>query len=394
MPNVALKHEKNIISMFPDLKDNIERSQYIKDVTIKCINVYKKTKKIEIILVSDKLIPPSVIYSLKNNFKRIFCVPEVLVKFSYSCEFTLQNVLEQYWKDLLFVLSCHAITAKALLNNATYRLDSNKLEVNLANKTSEILTRKKCDIQLQNMLSEYFGKQTRVVFLDYIPTMMDKENYIKQKEKQEYKLVTDTILENAYGDNATVVKKEEPKPKSKYIRQRRANSDIYGKIFDDPTVKIVDITQDSGDIALNGEVFRVETRELQNEKILYMFDVTDYTSSITCKMFVKKEDIDNIKGNVKEGAVLKVRGTAQYDKYIRDTSVFVTDIIQGIEKKQRMDNSPEKRVELHLHTQMSTMDGVSSPSALIKRAKDWGHKAIAITDHGVLHSSPGNVAWE
>ena len=114
-------------------------------------------------------------------------------------------------------------------------------------------------------------------------------NYIKQKEKEEYKLVTDTILENAYGDRAPVAKKEGPKNKPKYTKQRLANSDIYGKVFDDSTMKIIDITQDSGDIALSGEVFRTETRELQNGKILYMFDITDYTSSISCKLFVKKK---------------------------------------------------------------------------------------------------------
>ena len=105
-------------------------------------------------------------------------------------------------------------------------------------------------------------------------------------------------------------------------------------------------------------------------------------------MFLKQEELSNVRDHVKEGIVLTIRGNAQYDKYVREVSVLATDIIKGQEKEERMDNAEEKQVELHMHTQMSAMDGVSSATDLIKRASKWGHKAIAITDHGVVQAFP------
>ena len=388
MQNVAVS-KKNIFSVFPDLKDNTERSKYIENISISSINVYRKSKRIELILSSNNLVPPSVIYSLKKNFERIFEVNTVLMKLNYTEEFELHDVLEKYWQDIIFVTSCEIMPAKLFLKNASYSIENSKLVINLVTRGIDILINRKCDVVIEKIIKEYYGKDIRVDFVEYSVTEQDKKDYIKQKEKEEYKLVTDTILENAYGEiNQPVVKKEDAKSKNKYVKPKVPNSDIFGKVFTDPTTKIIEITQDSGDIALNGEVFRIETRELQNGKVLFMFDVTDYTSSITCKMFLKEEEYEHIKGIIKDGTVLKIKGLAQYDKYIKETSVFVTDIMPGIARQERMDNAPQKRVELHLHTQMSAMDGVSSAKDLIKRAKKWGHKAIAITDHGVVQAYP------
>lgn len=387
MQNVALPKKKNIFSIFPDLKMNIERRKYIENVTIKSINVFKKTKRIELKLVSVDLIPPSVIYSLQKEFERIFELNDVDVKFEYINEFKLEDVLDRYWEDIIFVVSCDVMLAKLFLKNSTYKVDNNKLVVRLMTKGIDILMNKDCNLKIEKILERYYQKEIRIKFEEHSITDKEKEDYIKQKEKEEYKFITDTILENAYGStNQVVVKKEEPK--NKYIKQKAQNSDIFGKVFNDLPTKIVDITSDVGDVAIEGEVFRIETRELQNGKILFMFDITDYTSSITCKMFIKRDGFEKIKESVKEGAILKVKGLAQYDKYIKETSLFVDDIMHGLAKKERMDNSKEKRVELHLHTQMSTMDGVSSAKDLIKRAKKWGHKAIAITDHGVVQAFP------
>ena len=389
MQNVAVSKEKNIFSIFPELKDNIERSKYIENAKIKSINVYRKTKKIELNLEMGSIVPPSVIYSLHKNLERIFEVNTVVLKLCYLEEFTIEYVLEKYWQDIIFVVSCMVMPAKLFLKNATYTLKDNKLVVNLVTRGLDILVNRNCGTVIESLIEEYFGKKIRVQFIEYTVTTKEKEDYIKQKEKEEYKLVTDTLLDNAYGDiNQTVANKEKVTPKNRYVKQKMTSSDIFGKVFNEPITKIVDITQDLGDIALNGEVFRIETKELQNGKVLFMFDVTDYTSSITCKMFLKEEEYAHIKDIIKDGTVLKIKGLAQYDKYIRETSIFVTDIMHGIEQEKRMDNASKKRVELHLHTQMSAMDGVSSAKDLIKRAKEWGHKAIAITDHGVVQAYP------
>lgn len=156
-------------------------------------------------------------------------------------------------------------------------------------------------------------------------------------------------------------------------------------------MKIIDVTPDSGKVAVAGEVFRTESREIRGGKFIYIFDITDYTSSVTVKMFVEKKDFSNISERIVEGACLRIRGDAQYDKFSKELAIMAFDIVET-EKEIKHDDAKEKRVELHLHTQMSAMDGVTPVKKLVKRAAAWGHKAIAITDHGVVQAYPDAYA--
>ena len=382
MQNIAIRGKKTLLSVFPNLKENEERGKYLDNVTLECINVYKKSKRIELNMLAENFLPPSVIFSVKRSMEKFFEQLDVTVKFSYISEFTTKDILDKYWNDILFVVSCNFIIAKAMLKNSKYEITENKLKIFV--NSPDIF--KKCGIVIERILKNYYAKDVRVEFCELIKSDSELEDYIKKKEREEYKAVTDTL-------NDVMVKEEKhdnvhKKEVKREIRKKKIKSDIYGSEFNDTPIKIVDITQDSGDIVFEGEIFRVDVRDLQNDKKLFIFDVTDYTSSITCKMFIKKDELDKLKENVKAGVVLKIKGFAQYDKYIKETSVLVTDILKGIKKEERMDNSEEKRVELHLHTQMSAMDGVSSAGDLIERAKKWGHKAIAITDHGVVQAFP------
>ena len=134
----------------------------------------------------------------------------------------------------------------------------------------------------------------------------------------------------------------------------------------------------------------VETREIRNEKTIIIMSVTDFTDSIVLKIFTRNEDRDELLGNLKKGAFLKIKGVTTIDKF--DSELTIGSIV-GIKKiadftTTRMDTSPEKRVELHCHTKMSDMDGVSECKDIVKRAMKWGHKAIAITDHGDVQAFP------
>ena len=140
-----------------------------------------------------------------------------------------------------------------------------------------------------------------------------------------------------------------------------------------------------GEITIRGQVTSVEAREIRNEKTIYMFNITDFTDTITVKMFLHNEQVPEISGAIKKGAFLKLKGVTTIDKFDHEITI---GSLAGIRKisdftTSRMDNSPEKRVELHCHTKMSDMDGVTDASVLVKRAYKWGHPAIAITDHGV-----------
>ena len=164
---------------------------------------------------------------------------------------------------------------------------------------------------------------------------------------------------------------------------------IYGKKVTGNPLAMVDVTSDSGEVVVAGRVLKCELRELKSGRKLFTFDMSDGTSSITCKCFPDEARVEALTAAVISGAGVKLRGEAQFDKYsdemcimLRDASPYtLTDI-------KRKDNAPVKRVELHLHTQMSSLDAISGTKAMVRRAAAWGHKAVAITDHGVVQAFP------
>ena len=155
-------------------------------------------------------------------------------------------------------------------------------------------------------------------------------------------------------------------------------------------VKIKDLGVDDKKVSLEGEVINTEDRELKSGRVLYSFDLYDGTSTLTCKAFLDKKNAKKVMGRVKNAKAIKIAGTAQMDSFSHEQTVMAYTIleIEPHKKEVRMDNAEEKRVELHMHTKMSQMDGMTAATDLIKRAMKWGMKSIAITDHGVVQAFP------
>ena len=158
----------------------------------------------------------------------------------------------------------------------------------------------------------------------------------------------------------------------------------------EPLVKVQDLGVEDGKVALQGEVLYSEDRTLKSGKTLFSFDLYDGTSTITCKAFLEKDKAKKIMKRIQKSKGIKLSGTAQMDTFSNELTVMANTIIEteGIKKEIRQDNSEVKRVELHMHTQMSQMDAMTSATDLIKRAMKWGMKSIAITDHGVVQAFP------
>ena len=158
----------------------------------------------------------------------------------------------------------------------------------------------------------------------------------------------------------------------------------------DPLVKISELGVDDGKVSIDGEVIDMEDRELKSGKTLLSFDIYDGSSTMTCKAFLNKENSKKVIKRIKNAKGIKIAGTAQMDTFSHELTVMANTIIEstGVKKEIRQDNSQVKRVELHMHTQMSQMDAMTSATDLIKRAMKWGMKSIAITDHGVLQAFP------
>ena len=205
--------------------------------------------------------------------------------------------------------------------------------------------------------------------------------------------MTDRARETNTGQQPTkaVNKPTEKKPYEKkentYKREAKAENAIYGRNISIEATPINEINERSGYVAVLGDVFKVDTMETKTGKIILTFYITDYTSSITVKCFLKPQEQEEVLDNVKKGLYCKVRGEAVYDTYQREVVIMGRDILK-MKKMEKMDGAEEKRVELHCHTTMSAMDGVTPVSKIVERAAKWGHPAIAITDHGGVQAFP------
>ena len=184
---------------------------------------------------------------------------------------------------------------------------------------------------------------------------------------------------------------------TKTLKQSDNPDVIYGRDFEEEALHIEDIIGEMGEVVIRGKVLKLDSREIKNEKTIIMFDVTDFTDTIGIKMFTRNEFVTELMGKLKPGTFLKIKGVATLDKFDHELTI---GSIQGIKKisdftTTRMDMAPHKRVELHCHTKMSDMDGVSEAKDIVKRAYKWGHKAIAITDHGVVQGfTDANHVWD
>ena len=161
---------------------------------------------------------------------------------------------------------------------------------------------------------------------------------------------------------------------------------LYGREFEDEAIPIEDIIGEMGEVTIRGKVLKTDSRQIRNERSIVMFDVTDFTDTMTVKLFVKNDFVKELLGGLKAGTFVKIKGVATLDKFDHELTL---GSITGIRKipnftTVRRDMALHKRVELHCHTKMSDFDGVSEAKDIVRRAYNWGHRAIAITDHGVV----------
>ena len=227
----------------------------------------------------------------------------------------------------------------------------------------------------------------------------EKEKTVETEEK------TKTIAKTA-GNRADASKNgtNYAKPKQKFEKRgefrRKFESDngkksmnpdvIYGRDFEEESMEIEKIDGPIGEVVIRGKILSVDTREIRNEKTIIIFSVTDFTDTIVLKIFARNDDVPELLKEISGGKFVRVKGVATIDKF--DSELTIGSIV-GIKKcadftTVRMDTSVEKRIELHCHTKMSDMDGVSDVKDIVKRAMKWGHKAIAITDHGDVQAFP------
>ena len=250
--------------------------------------------------------------------------------------------------------------------------------------------------KLEHIFSERFDMPLGIV-LGWLPKKKSKYAvYADSAMKEEIAQIVQTY-EQAKEDQKDVEKqevqqREKPAFKKNYVKQRLPeDKDIfYGRNFEGEETEIHESIDEMGEVVVRGKIIQLETREIRNEKTIVMFAVTDFTDTIKAKVFTKNERLPELLDKLKEGAFIKMKAVAMMDQFEHDIALGSVSGIKTIPDftEKRMDHSPVKRVELHCHTTMSDMDGVTDVKKLLKTAMGWGHQAMAITDHGVVQAFP------
>ena len=373
---------KGFVEMFPEVGPDEEVLGFFREVGINNIAMFRKSKKLEIKGASAKLIPAQLVSQAEQSIVEACGFDRVEIKLRYDLKLPLEQIISQYWDSLIHMLNSRVALSRGILSGCSWEFGGGRLFIQLKTAGVQILKNQECDRILEEYLKEAFGAEIRVEFSDQPLDEGHREEYLEFKETEEARAVSVSIAETANG-----------KPGAKKGRKKEAEPEagvldvILGKNFNDARVRMSELTQDSGRVSVGGDISNVAFREIRGGRYLCSFDITDYTSSVTVKFFFLKDDLELRQEQIKDGLNFKVRGEVQYDKYSRDIALLATDILE-IEKQQKMDTAEVKRVELHLHTQMSSMDAVTPAAELVKRAAEWGHRAVAITDHGVLQAYP------
>lgn len=359
---------------------------------IESVSLRKRTKVLELEISSDNYIEIGEIESFSNFLKERFDLNDSKITVKYTEEVKIRPIEEEL-KNIIFSMSKKYPALKAAANNSEYEVVGNTITFNFKIPVSGFLKTMEYDKEINKVIKYMYGKHYDINFIDNL----DSEELVKiaeDKRANEMMFIKDIKTTQSYNAPEPPKKFEENKQEVKADGDdKKVNSLlIVGRNANikEPAVKITDITPNEGRVALQGEVSNIEAKELRSGKTLISFDLYDGSNSMTCKVFCKPGDDVEVLPKLKKAKGVKLVGSAGYSNYSHEVELIANTIIEteGMRKTKRQDKAEVKRVELHMHTQMSQMDAMSSAKDLIKRAMSWGMKSIAITDHGVVQSFP------
>ena len=384
-----------MLNIVKDVFKDYKEEDNITNAKIENINLFKKTKKLEIQLLTEKNIKIREISRFEEYLKNRFQIQKVSINIEMGekgARPLFPQELKNDWKDIVEYIYKKFPLTKAILSTSTVETEEYKVIVKLKTKNADFLHSYEIDKEIEQIISNLYGIKCKVEYKEDVTNEFIKKQseYLEELEKEACQNLINEI--NVQNEMNAQMEKQNREEVIESSQEQEKNPLIFGRTdkIKEQIVKIADLTPDYGRVAIEGRVISTDSRELKNGKTLAMFNIYDGTSTITCKSFVEAEKAPVVLERLSEAKRLKISGNAQYDNFAKELGVIANIIVEmpDIELVKRKDFAKEKRVELHLHTQMSQMDGVSSATDLIKRASSWGMKAIAITDHGVVQSFP------
>ena len=428
--------------VFSTLKVPEEIGVYLTDTEVTRVSKTSTNSLARVYLSSERLISKQVIYKAEDALKKqIFRMKNmdvrIIDRYRLSKQYTPVKIMEIYYDSILFELEKYWTLEYNLLKNSQWEFDGEHclvltledgflsrtyadtladyfkkiflnrfgFEIDVIYKYAkkegshyELENEHKLNLRVAQIEKNMRAAQaagdgvnedsSKTAFSKGTSTSSKSENAASSGTKSNDGAVQENSRQSSFGDkNRTQFGQKGSQ--NEYYKKKPSNPDVlYGRDFDEEPMPIEQVDSALGEIVIAGMIRKVDEREIRNERTILMFDLTDFTDTITVKMFIANAQLPEVKEYIKKGNFIKVKGVAALDRY--DQEISITSV-WGIRKSQdnrevRNDLSLHKRVELHCHTKMSDMDGVSSVSDIIKQAIRWGHKGIAITDHGVVQA--------
>ena len=427
------------LEVFPTLQLNHEMKGLLSEATVTKVASNRNRDFIRVYFDNTRLIPKRDIWRLEEDMRQqLFPNQKMQIKlmehYRLSGQYTAKTLLDTYKESMLCEIKEYSLLLYNIFRKAEIRFEEDMqmtliLEDTLIARESqdeliEVLDkiiRERCgiqtkfDIQFVEKKESHYKKDTDHQIDLEVESIVRRTAAAKSEHEQEH--AEDEMLGAVAKENeADTSKAQSPKEQSakvaktksaadaesrqngkkggvkkrEYGLKRSDNPDVfYGRDFDEEAVTIDTIQGEVGEVVIRGQIIDTDMRELRNgEKTIVKIVITDFTDTIAAKIFVKNEQRDELMEHLKKGNFIKIKGVTTMDKFDHEIGL---SFLAGMKKipdftTPRLDNSMEKRVELHCHTKMSDMDGVSDVKDIIKRAKAWGHKAIAITDHGAVQA--------
>lgn len=350
-------------------------------VDITQFQIFKKERMVHVTMESGAFVHPALLDEFCAEIREHFGLTDVKLDITYTQSVLNEETAAAIYESVQAEILKKLPAARGLLLNSSATFENGSFVVCLQFGGAQTLEEKGVLKQIENILKETYKSEVAVSF-GAGETSPDK--VLEMIENQRTQLIKDAG-EAALAAETAASKK--PAPKVKREKPETDENILLGKPFGGVVTPISEIDQYSGKVIVEGEVIYNEVRELRNEKVLVELYVADKKSAIICKAFMTKEEFEPLKGQLKKLGAVRISGQAQYDTYVREVVISFKNMMK-ISLPQPQDTAEEKRVELHAHTAMSAMDAIVKPSQLIARAAAWGHKAIAITDHGVVQAYP------
>ena len=381
-----------------DSQFGINLPQQISQGELTQLNINKQARLITLAVKFNGLVERNTLFDTEKLITKALAYHTVI-----KPHFPTELFSADYFPQLYAAVRRDIPSINGTLNNAEVRFENNTLTINLLNGGKTLLDSKGFDKALTKLISEEFNLYISVNYTgtfeveenseEYKAAIQDaqekvnRENLQKAAEFYQEEAETAEKREEKHAENTTVeIEVREGKFATPQIIQSSIRP-LYGRSIRGKMIPISSISGDSGRIVVWGDVFDIEKKVTKSgDKNIFTIDITDYTGSTTAKVFnsIKESAVID---NIKKGDTIVVQGDVEYDKYAGELVVNARSIGTA-QKVKVVDNAEKKRVELHMHTNMSQMDAVTSAGDLVNRAYQWGHKAVAITDHGVAQAFP------